>query len=122
MRRRYVDTGPDAETEALVAERSGGVCEICTAEPATEYHHRAPRGMGGTSDPKVNLASALLHVGRPCHRYAEEHRAEALIAGWLVSRYSDPARVNVLIHNGSRYVYLTDDGGYADNPPEAVAS
>lgn len=121
MKRRYRDTGPDAATEALVAERSGGMCEICGQEHATEYHHRVPRGMGGTKDPRVNQASSLLHVSRRCHRYAETHRAEALIAGWLVSRYSNPADVAVLINNGSRYVYLGADGLYHDNPPEVAA-
>lgn len=120
MRRRYVDTGPDAATEALVAERSGGMCEICGQEPATEHHHRVPRGMGGTDDPRVNLASSLLHVGRPCHEYAEQHRAEALIAGWLVSRYSDPAATAVLIERGSRWTYLSTDGRYLDAPEVAA--
>lgn len=122
MKRRYVDTGPDRTTEDKVNARSGGVCEICAAQPATQHHHRMPRGMGSSSGPQINLPSNLLHLDLGCHEYVERNRAEALIAGWLVSRYSDPARVNVLIQNGSRYVYLTDDGGYADNPPEAVAS
>ena len=67
------------------------------------------------------MPSNLLHVCAACHRYVESHRAEALIAGWLVSQWSDPAKAAVLIERGSRYVYLTVDGRYSDDPPEAAA-
>lgn len=70
--------------------------------------------MGSSRDRKVNLPSNLLHVCLDCHAYIERHRAEALIAGWLVSRWSDPANVAVLIDRGSRYVYLGET--YEDAP------
>ncbi|HEX5997338.1 MAG TPA: hypothetical protein VFY84_19535 [Jiangellales bacterium] len=118
MVRRYVDTGPDKATEALLNLRCRWACEICGEKPATQTHHRTPRGLGSTRDPRINSPANLLRLDADCHRYVETHRAEALIAGWLVSRYSDPARVPVLIHNGSRWVNLSADGRYLD--PEEV--
>ena len=53
MSRRYAPTGPSRETLALLAERSGGRCELCGA--AGEHtHHRRPRGMGSSRDPRIN--------------------------------------------------------------------
>lgn len=117
MRRRWRDTGPSDETKALLEVRSRGRCELCVSAPAVHTHHRSPRGMGSTRDPKVNLPSSLLRLCSDCHTYVEGHRAEALIAGWLVSRYSDPARTAVLLGNASFWTYLTDDGRYSENPP-----
>lgn len=121
MRRRYRDTGPDAKTVALVDGRNCGMCELCNGEVARHTHHRVPRGAGGTSDPRINLPSNLLRLCPACHEYVERNRAEALIAGWLVSRWSDPAQVAVLIQHGSRWTYLGADGRYHDNPPEVAA-
>jgi hypothetical protein len=77
--------------------------------------------MGSSRDPKANLPSNLLRLCSDCHGYVEAWRSEALIAGWLVSRYSDPARTAVLLGNASFWTYLGDDGGLHENPPEVAA-
>ena len=123
-------TGPDLETVMAVLHRDGYRCVRCdrpiVGERGVDWscHHRTPRGMGGSKRPEVNSPAALLSLcgsgTTGCHGYVESHRAEALTNGWLVSRYSDPAAVAVLVDRGSRWVYLTESG-YADDPPEEVA-
>jgi len=121
MRRRYRVTGPDQQTRDIVRARHWGRCEICDTGQVEHVHHRLPRGIGSSRDPRINRPSNLLAVCADCHRYVEQHRAEALTAGWLVSRWDDPARVPVLIERGARYVHLADDGSYRLDPPERVA-
>lgn len=129
--RAYRPTGPDDDTVITVLRRSfrdGHACCEVSGEPITgergvhwSVHHRVPRGMGGTRSARVNQPPALMVVcgsaTTGCHHRIESDRAEALRSGWLVSRYADPANVAVLIDRGSRWVYLTASGGYADNPP-----
>lgn len=113
MSRRYSDTGPSRETLAALAQRCGGRCELC-GQAAEHTHHRRPRGIGSSRDPQINACSNLLRLCASCHRYVEEHRAEALLSGWLVSRYTDPASAPVLIDRGSRWVYLGET--YVEHP------
>jgi hypothetical protein len=103
-----------------VKERSGGVCEVCRGS-AEQIHHRQPRAMGGTRRPGVHMPANLLHVCAACHRHIESHRSAALLNGWLVRQGQDPAVVPVLVDRGSRRVFLTADGRYSDDPPEAAA-
>lgn len=103
------DTGPTARVRTLVHIRAEGCCEIC-GQYGTDIHHRVPRGVGGSSDPRINLASALLLLCRKCHRWIEENRAAAYAAGWLVRCRRDPAATAVRI--GGQRCYLTDDGRY----------
>lgn len=118
------DTGFSTATKALIDARSGGVCEImipfvCTGRPQ-EYHHRRPRAMGGTRRADANYASNGVHACRNCHQYAEIHRAEARVNGWLVSQHASPAEVGML-YRGATVLYLTDAGGYGAVPSEGVA-
>lgn len=133
--RAYRPTGPDDDTVITVLRRAfrdglrgrHACCEICGGGIIGErgvhwsVHHRVPRGMGGTRAARVNQPQSLMVVDGSattgCHGRIESDRAEALASGWLVSRYADPANVAVLIDRGSRWVYLTASGGYADNPP-----
>jgi len=43
-------------------------CEICMAK-AVDIHHIEARGMGGTSDPKINEIGNLMALCRSCHDY-----------------------------------------------------
>lgn len=86
-------TGPDARTIQLVRDRSGGLCEICGWNEGQQFHHRKPRGMGGTRDKAINLPSNLLHLCYPCHREVESERAQAVEDGHIVSQYANPAEV-----------------------------
>lgn len=55
-------------------------------------HHRRPRGMGGTSDPRVaSIANAGILCGNAttpgsCHEWAEKNREQAIADGWLIPR------------------------------------
>ncbi|MBF6374499.1 HNH endonuclease [Nocardia farcinica] len=108
-RRRY--TGATPAVLMLVKSRAGGRCERCAAPiPTTaEVHHRIPRGMGGTRDPRVNRPSALVVLCPQCHRRIESYREKARLDGWLVRRTSNPTEVAIESRLHGR-VLLADDG------------
>lgn len=132
MKRRYVDTGPDFDTVMLVLARHGYRCTRCDMPIAGErgrdwsLQHRRPRAMGGSRAEDTNAPQNLIPLdgsgSTGCHGHVESHRAEALTFGWLLPQGADPLQHAVLIEHGSRFVYLDAEGGFADNPPEAVAS
>lgn len=105
-------TGPDFWTTELVRLRFFGRCCRCGKDGET-VQHRIPRGMGGTSDPRINMPSNLLWVcgdgTRKCHGHMESQRTEAYKNGWLVPRKTDPRLVPVLLWDGRR-VLLDDEG------------
>jgi len=101
---------------ALLRERSVGRCEMC-GRPATNTHHRRPRGMGGSKDPATdrpaNLARLCGSGTTGCHGWIENNRTAAEDCGWLVPQGHDPATVPILIMGlGGMldWVLLDDDG------------
>lgn len=104
-------TGATPAVLMLVKARANGRCERCAAWIATdaEVHHRIPRGMGGSRDPRINLPSNLLVLCPACHRSAESNRQESYENGWLVHRTAEPnaTPVESKLHG---YVLLGDDG------------
>ncbi len=94
-------TGFPRKVRDAVKARSDGRCEYCGCPLdgiAASMHHRRPRGMGGTKDPRANgAANALVLCGTGttgCHGRFEYARGLALAKGVLVSRYADdPADV-----------------------------
>ncbi len=122
MKRRYRNTGPVSEVVEAVYERAGWSCEICTDAVGDRrgvdhhIHHRRPRAIGGTQRPDTNRPPNLMLLCPGCHTTVESRRGEAQAMGWLVSQYDDPTTVAVLVQR-DRWVYLTADGGYSDNPP-----
>lgn len=109
-KRRY--TGAHPTTIILVKDRARGCCERCgrSVPIDAEVHHRIPRGMGGTRDPRVNLVSALVLLCGDCHRWIESYRNAAREDGWLVLRNAEPSAV--AIHSALHgVVLLSDDGG-----------
>lgn len=122
MRSRPRATGPSADVVEAVYERAQYSCEICTGAVGDRrgedhhLHHRRPRGAGGSRRLDTNLPSNLLLLCPPCHSDVESHRAEAQTMGWLVPQSGRPAEVAVLVQR-DRWVYLTDNGTYSDNPP-----
>jgi len=54
------------------------------------------------------------------HAAIERQRGSALTLGWLVPQSQDPAETAVLVDRGSRWVYLTADGSYAEDPGVAA--
>ena len=104
-----------ATTKARVMARSGGFCEVraggCWDEGA-QYHHRRPRGMGGSKDPRTGGAANALLVCLPCHQHLETtQRGEARDRGWIVRQSADPRQVPVFRYG--RWVLLDDEGGVA---------
>lgn len=92
----------------IVRGRSRGTCEKCGEANAVHFHHRRPRGMGGSREELTNRASNLLHLCMPCHNWIELNRLAALDEGWLVKQGADPAQVSVSIRNGR---WRLDDNG-----------
>lgn len=90
-------------------------CSVNTTWQGSQVHHRLPRGMGGSSNPEINLPTNLVLLCLDCHAHVEKHREEAYAAGWLVRRGQDPATVP--IPRDGELVWLTVDGTYTEEPP-----
>jgi hypothetical protein len=92
-----------------VAERSGGVCEICHRSAATAWHHRKRRTQGGD----WSVVNGL-HLCAECHtKVHSAHEKDASYSyGWLVREHMDPANMPVYVRtaDGWRYVWLCADG------------
>lgn len=104
-------------TRQLLAERSGGVCEVCARRRATEASHRRPRGMGGTSIKARHLAASLLHLCHDCHQGPhgiERDREHAKSMGWLLGPLDSPTETPVWLATkyGTGWWMLDDDGCY----------
>lgn len=101
------------DTRDLLAQRSGGACELC-GQAATNAHHRAPRGMGGTTR-NIHTVEWLLHIcgsgTTGCHGWIETHRERSYHHGWLMRRHQRPETSPVWIYGGA-LVILTPDGNY----------
>lgn len=96
------------ETKDAVLKRDEGKCVRCL-RPAVDAHHRRPRGSGGSSRPEIAFGMTnLVSLCRSCHTFIESHRAEALQAGWLVSKWADPSTVPIKTSRG--VIRLTDHG------------
>lgn len=90
-------TGPSEEVRSLVLSRARYLCEVCETQAAMNVHHRKPRRMGGTRDPRINSPANLLALcgsgTTGCHGHIESHRAESYRLGWLVRWGEDPLEV-----------------------------
>lgn len=124
--------GVPATTVKLVVERATDTnevvrCEVC-GEPLVgvrglswSLHHR--RGRAGRSDDH-NPENLLVVCGGSnvdqCHGNIHSSRAASQAHGHMISRITDPvvdpAEVAVLVAGWSRWVYLTRDGHYSDDP------
>lgn len=101
---------PSPAVQALVSDRSGGVCEYCGKHAAVDQDHRKARGNGGSRIPWVNQAANLIDTCRECHTYKEANPNEARERGWKISGdldYADTVPFEDL--NGHRWL-LDNDG------------
>ncbi len=99
-------TGPSVETQQTVKRRANGQCECChDTNTNFEIHHRLARSMGGTKNPVVNQAHALVHICRQCHATIEANATWARNAGWKIS-------VGTVDAHAPETVPLTDRWGY----------
>lgn len=114
--------GFSTHTTAVIMARSGGLCEAaidgCTAE-ATERHHRANRGMGGTKRVDFNLPGSALHLCASCHRWITINPGTSYLNGWLVRHNGIRRPVEVKVLRRGAWVFLDDVGGLA--PAESDA-
>lgn len=103
-------TGFSKQTRALVYQRARGVCEQCgNTQPAMQYHHRRPRGMGGSKAADTNGAANCVLVCDKCHRFIESYRHEFMAKGWLVPQRQSPAETPLWRHGAW---VLLDNYGY----------
>lgn len=89
-------------------ERSGGDCELCGLQIASQIHHRRPRASGGSRREDTNSAANLLHVCLTCHAHIESGRTSALVFGLLLTQQQDPASEPVQLRGV--WVWLLPDG------------
>lgn len=84
------DQTREAVAYDTVRRRAGGRCEIgadgCTGGH-DQTHHRLPRSASSVRNMGRHDPALLLAACGWCHDWVETHRAEAMAAGWLVSRY-----------------------------------
>ena len=102
------------QSQRIVQRRSRGVCERCLRADATQFHHRLPRGAGGSAHrAEINMPANLLHLCLSCHAITESERERAYILGLLVHRGQRPCEVPVLIgmEPFTQRFLLDDDGG-----------
>lgn len=101
-------TGFPAAVRGLVRQRADSFCEKCGLSRGYEFHHRRPRGMGGSRLEDTNVASNCLLLCRDCHANIESERAAAVNQGWLVTQTGCPADIPVRYRGA--WVYLDDLG------------
>lgn len=109
-----------ASVRATLRERSQGKCEACGLRPATEAHHRQPRGAGGTSSREAHSPANLVHLCGACHGRVEAHRdpitgepADTYALGLHVQRGLDVTAAPVRLAHpvyGAGWWWLNDDG------------
>jgi hypothetical protein len=98
-------TPEEREARRILEVRSGGVCEGCRRQPATDWAHRLPRSGGGRW-----TASNGLHLCRiDCHAWQHANGTRATEMGWTVPRGHNPADVPVWLP-AHGWALLNDDG------------
>jgi hypothetical protein len=99
----------EAKARAVVAARSGGLCERCGRAPATNWHHRQGRSAGGVWSPENGLH--LCGSGTTgCHGEVTVNPRISYERGWSVRSTADPAAEPVWLA-GRGWHYLDADGG-----------
>lgn len=95
-------------TRQLVAERSGGWCEICGVMRSESIHHRRNQSQGGPWTAS-NCVAACGDGTRKCHGWVTTHPADAAAEGWHLRHGEDPLEVAIIsgLHGP---VLLADDG------------
>ena len=111
MKRSRRKTGAEfnENIREVIYERAKARCERCEgAGSVWHFHHRRPRGMGGTSRTDSGGAANALLLHPQCHEWVERNRSAAYDLGYLVHQQDDPCEVPVRI--GFMWVKLNNDG------------
>lgn len=110
------------EVRALVLRRDGPYCARCAVSVANvpaSVHHRLPRRMGGTRNPRINDPRNLILLcgtgTTGCHGWVETHRLTASVDGWLLGTLDDLDQPLRTVY-GTR-VQLHADGTRTDTWP-----
>jgi len=102
-------TGFPNNVKRIVQDRAKGSCEQCgTPGFGFQFHHRRPRGMGGSKASDTNTASNCVMVCDRCHRFIESYRKEFTDKGWLVPQGQNPSEMP--LWRFGRWVLLDDEG------------
>lgn len=118
-----------SRTRALVLSRDGHLCARCSRSVLnypSSIHHRVPRRMGGTRDPRINDPRNLVRLcgsgTTGCHGWVESYRAVGRQEGWLLRSLDDLD--TPLVNQWGVVIRLTADGGRVEEwtPPERLPS
>jgi hypothetical protein len=111
------DTGPSLRVKAIVDERDNWTCAACGesvwGRPYSRQH-RVARGMGGTSNPRVNAPSNLVllcgSATSPggCHLLCEQRDERMSELGFWLHSWQRP-QLEPVAHALHGWVYLLDE-------------
>lgn len=100
----------ERKARAIVAERSDGICELCSRTRATNWHHRKGKGHGGLWAPSNGLH--LCGSGTTgCHGHVTTHPRVSREQGWVVPSWADPVETPVWVARHG-WVFLDDHGTF----------
>lgn len=115
-------SGIPTKVRELVWTRDGASCARCgisILNRPSSIHHRKPRGMGGTRDPRINDPRNLVRLCGSgvtgCHGRIESNRTAAMEKGWLIRSLDDLDRP-LITPLGTR-IELRADGTREDTWP-----
>lgn len=93
-RKRPVMSAQERRCREIVAERSGGLCEICGRRGRLEKAHRLARSQQGAWDP-----SNILDLCSGCHQWNHAHPVHSCdeANGWHLPSGSDPIQCPVKV-------------------------
>ena len=105
----------------LILVRCDGYCELCSSVVVEVYHHRRPRGAGGSSLPWVNRAANGLGLCNTCHLWVEgrvegSSRIRSTEVGWLISQHTGQEADTVAVIRRGQRVLLGNDGSVIPLP------
>jgi hypothetical protein len=114
-RRPKVSTEFPEKVRDLIEARSLGLCELDGCGPIQVFHHRAPRGSGGSSLGWIGRAANGLGLSHRCHdrvegRLPDSSRVTSYVNGWLVRRNGYTISADVPVLYRGQWVRLTDTG------------
>ncbi len=100
----------------LVKARAHKLCERDGCGPIEVYHHRRPRGAGGSRLRWVGQPANCLGLANRCHDWIEgkiegSSREVSTDNGWLVSQHGTVVSADVRVLYRGVWVLLDDEGG-----------
>jgi 5-methylcytosine-specific restriction endonuclease McrA len=97
----------EAPTDAEIRERDGGKCARCGGNTGgLHIHHRWMRSAG--ADERACNRVTLCAM---CHNFVHMHPGISIDEGWLLSRYNEPAEVEVKHFLWPSWPVLLEEGG-----------